>query len=227
MAEPGGAAIQRRDAILFESLSANTFGDDLLSVFKSINAFQGFAGDKALEGAMRSRVAGKVITLDNMANSSFYKRPVRAQPAGSRDLISSGSSKESGLYKHSGTVQYSDFADLASMWSIYARSAAELVDSIGLDECPAGIPLVEHKHFVLCRTLELTGSRLTISDSSNAQIVGLSGIVIRDQQNVFHIFSENNKVRVIPKDVCTFTLEITPGRILTFRGIDLVSNSPR
>ena len=51
VAEPGGAAIQRRDAILFESLSANTFGDDLLSVFKSINAFQGFAGDKALEGA--------------------------------------------------------------------------------------------------------------------------------------------------------------------------------
>jgi RNase P/RNase MRP subunit p29 len=215
--------IARRDDILFEKLSESTFGDDLAAVLKSINAFQGSAGDRILENQMRSNVSGKVLTLDNMNNSSFYqrKRVSQVNPT-ARELVSMNRAKAEKVYEYSTPITFSELDDLCSMWSLYAKSFLDLVHTLTASECPAGVPLVERKQTLVCRKLELLGAYLKVSESSNKQLLGLGGRVTQEGENVFHLIDEKNRIRMIPKEVSVFTLVISDTQSITLRGKDLI-----
>jgi len=194
-----------------------------VDVFKSINALQGRSDDRAFEGQMRARVAGKVITLDNMASSSYYERNRSLnKTASTMELTSARVAKRAGLYDHSEKVAYSEFDDLASMWRMYSASCLRTLDAMRGEDAPAGVPLAEYKHTILCRNLEFTGAFVTVTDSVNQQLVGVAGRVMRDQKHVFQVISVNNKIRLIPKEVCTFSIAFPGDRSLTFRGSDLI-----
>jgi ribonuclease P protein subunit POP4 len=53
---------------------------------------------------------------------------------------------------------------------------------------------------------EFLGKKITVLKSTNVNITGLEGIVIKETKNTFHIL-KGDKEKVIPKNVCQFLIE--------------------
>ena len=214
---------KRPDDLIFQRLSDSSFADDLVSVLASINAFEGLSVDRGLEGQLKAKVTGKVVTLDNMSNSRFYKKSTKNPvPPASRELLSRNQSKIKRVYEYEDPLTFSDLDDLASMWPAYASAFLHVIASVSSDDGPAGVPPSEYKHSLVCRKLELVGGTIKVSDSSNNQLIGLSGRIFKEGENTLHLIDERNKIRMIPKDVCTFTLVVTGDRSLTIHGKDIL-----
>lgn len=197
---------------------------DLGTVLKDINAFQSVVGDRALELQMKTRIEGKMITLENMKNSEYYLRgrgDTRRSPA-VRELISSRTSKKLGVYTHHDPVKFEDLEDLSSMWEIYASSFLAVVDNLHPKDCAPGLTPIEQRYSFICKKLELVGATMVVTDSKNPQIVGVTGRVQIERKNVVELISPSNKLRTIPKGICTFEVHVGPERVITIRGVDLL-----
>lgn len=197
---------------------------DLSAVLKDINAFQSLVGDRALDQQMKTRIDGKMITLENMKNSEYFlrgRRRARRNPA-TNELISSRKSKKLGVYDHPDPVRFDELTEISSLWEIYASSFLAVVDSLQHKDCAPGLTPIEQRYSFICKKLELVGTTMVVKDSRNPQIVGVTGRVLREGKSVFEIIDPSNKVRTIPKGVCTFEVRVGPERVITIRGVDLL-----
>lgn len=211
-----------------EQIVYATLGDDMvegcsdpLSVLRTIGACKGSLGDKALELHFKSKLAGRMVTLDNMKNSDFYKRisgPGRS--ACSVELVSERKSKGAGLVKETSSPRFSDCEELNRLWKIYAKALFHTVDSIHPDDCPDLVAKSYYQQQLLNQKLELVGSNITVSCSSNKEIQGFSGIVFEERENILRLVDKNNKVRSIPKNVCTFSINFDD-RDIVLHGPDI------
>jgi RNase P/RNase MRP subunit p29 len=127
-----------------------------------------------------------------------------------------------GVYDHPDPVKFDDVSELSSLWEIYASSFLAVLDSLQPKDCAPGLTPIEQRYSFISKKLELVGSTMVVKDSRNPQIVGVSGRVLRERKNVFEIIDPSNKVRTIPKGVCTFEVRVGPERLITIRGVDLL-----
>ena len=220
-----GAAprIKRQDEIVFSPLEEgrNQEAVDLASVLRSINAFKEVPHERGLEGEVKSRIANRMVTLDNMANSEYYvKKPKSLRSNCSKELVSGKTSKAKGLYEFSQSTKYSDFADMTELWLEYSGAFMSLVDAVSQHDCPGAGSIVSYKHSLLVTNLELIGSLIEVADSSNRELIGLSGLVVNEHENTLQFIDIKNKLRLIPKSVCTFRVKCK-GRDVDIFGPDI------
>jgi RNase P/RNase MRP subunit p29 len=225
LSEGISSVAQKRDDLIFERLKPDAYGEDLLKVLRSINAFEGLSSDNALEGQMRSRVAGKVVTLDNMANSAYYRRGKDVRSRGSvvsKELLSHSSAVKYDLYETPKTLNLADVEDLNSMWGSYATVFLGVLSELDEEGSRDGMPLVEYKSLLLRKYFEFVGSKVRISASSNLQLVGKEGFIVRERENILDLIDSRGKIRMIPKDVCVFEVFIPGKHPLLVRGADII-----
>ena len=209
---------------LFESLegSDKDFGRDLLSLFKSIDAFRDAKDDRAIENIIKQRVSGKVFILENMGQSEFYNRnkaPSRTIP--SRECLGQHSRESKGLDDLS-KLTYADAERLNRLWITYASAFLEVVNRIAASTqiAETGDPF-EFAHDFVNHHFELTGATIEVAHSQNSQLIGMTGIVVRENENSFEIVSSSNKRRLIPKDVTTIRVHVSGHPGLIMRGPEL------
>ena len=193
--------LHRSESIVFERLSANTTDEfsDVSTVFRSIKAYQTTPDDRALEFLLKKQVSGRMVTLDNMNNSEFYKRKDRV----SRTL---GAAELKSVTKMAvGSLEYSDFVELTELWTVYAKSFFHTLDSIQDEEVPESVSKASYLDQLMTQKLELVGAIIKVCGSSNSEIVGFSGVVIEERENVIRIVDELNKIRTIPKSCSAFS----------------------
>ena len=216
-------AIRRRDELVFASLEGSPDSNhDMISTLRSINAYADMPDDKALEGELKNRLAGRMFTLENMANSDYYRRvskPVKS--SGSNELVSNKTGKTGGIYKFSESTKYTDFKDLNEMWSSYAVTICDLVFTLKQTSCPENLTLLEYKQHLILTELELIGAGLHVVHSSNSANVGIRGIVINENENTLEVITEKNKIKIVPKNVCTFKLHLSGDRAFIIFGPDI------
>jgi RNase P/RNase MRP subunit p29 len=196
---------------VFERYLSHESSDDtdFVSVIRAIDGFVSVPEDRNLEFELRNKLHNKMVTLDNMANSEFHLRKrAPTKPSCSTELISMSKATELGLYKYSGSLKYADFADLNSMWNQYAVAFLALLQSASSSECPEGRSIIEFKHSLIISHLELLGALLEVVDSPNKSNVGLSGFIIQENANSLSIITAKNKLKLIPKNVCSMKLLI-------------------
>ena len=211
--------------LIFQPLAEVSAGEwtDLGKVFKEINAFEQAVGEKAMDMQLKSRIEGKFMVLANMKNSDFYTRRVRVSKAPAvRELISCKTAKKNGTYKLNEPLLFEDLNQLSQLWELYAEGFIRIVDGSTTTESDSHPSPVEAKYTMICRKLELVGATLTVADSRNTEIIGTTGRVLSDHQNVVKLIDHRNKIRTIPKEVCTFSIHVGKERTLTVRGIDLI-----
>jgi RNase P/RNase MRP subunit p29 len=193
--------LHRSESIVFERLLANSTDDfsDVSTVFRAIKAYQTTPDDRALEFLLKKQVSGRMVTLDNMKNSEFYKRKDRL----SRTL---GSAELKSVTKMAvGSLKYSDFVELTELWTVYAKSFFHTLESIQDEEVPESVSKASYLDQLMTQKLELVGAIIKVCGSSNSEIVGFSGVVIEERENVIRIVDELNKTRTIPKSCSSFS----------------------
>lgn len=209
--------VSRIDDVVFGELPGISSDDamDPVSVLRAIRAFQGTPDDRALEVQLKARIAGRMVTLDNMKNSEFYKRKSKLCKTPSAAEL--GSREKAGA---NGSMKYADFGELGELWRIYAQTFMGYLDSIDESACPDSMTKIAYQQLLLVQKFELVGSSLKIASSSNKEIVGMEGIVVEERENIFRIIDRKNKLRSIPKGACTFSLSLQD-RELQIHGPDL------
>lgn len=115
-------------------------------------------------------------------------------------------------------LQYSSFLSLHSLWSGYMR---ELLDIETLQSAGWTPNLAEETRQLqlqmrVCRA-DLTGALLTVATASCSTHKGVQGIVLMETKNTLQIISRDNKLRLIPKQGCSFQFEMS-GYSFTFPG---------
>lgn len=193
--------------------------NDLMAIFKSIDGFRNAGDDRGLESNIRQRVSGKMFILENMGKSDYYKRrdgPSRT--VASRLCIGQNDRTNKGLDDLS-KLTFSDLERLNGMWQRYAITVVESLSKLST----SSISPAEYMHDFYRQHLELVGSKIEIVHSQNPQLIGFGGLVYRENENSFEIMSQNNKRRIIPKDVVTIRVLIGnhASDSLILRGPDL------
>ncbi len=198
------------------------FGKDIISFFKSIDAFRDAKDDRVLENIIRQRLTGKLFILENMGQSEFYNRPKAiSRTIPSRQCLSQDDMETKGL-KQLSSVTYTDAEKLNRMWNTYATTFLEvsrgLMASIKTSE--AKDPF-EFTHDFLIHHFELVGATIEVVHSQNLQLIGITGVVLRENENSLELISASNKRRLIPKDVVTIRVHILGSPGLVLRGPEL------
>jgi len=69
---------------------------------------------------------------------------------------------------------------------------------------------------------ELIGLLIKISESTHKELIGISGVVIDETAKTIKILSKDGRIRVIPKDICTFDITLPEGVIVRVEGKILI-----
>ena len=203
--------------LVFGSISGNENKSslDLVGLLRACNSFVDVRDDRSLDGLLKSRVASKMLTLYNMANSDYHVRKSKSVVSpGSRCLLKLNP-KIPDFAKS--CTKFSDFASLHEFWTVYAVAFLDTLDS--MSDILAG-----EKHGMIVNLFELVGSEMEIIDSPNKQWIGLKGIVFDERSNIIRLITPDSKQRMIPKIACTFRIRIPSRRSVTFRGIEIAGS---
>jgi len=205
-----------------DDLNHEDHGGDLVGLFKSINSFREAKDDRALENMIKQRFSSKVFVLENMAQSDFYNRKnTTARSLPSRNCMGQGDKESRGLNDLS-KLTYSDADRLNRMWIAYASAFLQVLDRmVSAPQVSETTDPVQYIQDFINHHFELTGATIEVAHSQNSQLIGIMGIVIRENENSFELISASNKRRLIPKDVTTIRVHVSghPGLIL--RGPEL------
>lgn len=133
-----------------------------------------------------SLVRGKIVRLDNAGRQP----PVKI--AGKRP--GGGRCKEVQQDKRSWEgLRYEDFHQLRGLWQSYA---SELLPT-ELRALTEQLPL-----------LDLHGSTLKVVQAKSPGMVHLEGTVLEETQRTFRIITKESKVKLLPKESCTFEVQV-------------------
>ncbi|KJA20518.1 hypothetical protein HYPSUDRAFT_55982 [Hypholoma sublateritium FD-334 SS-4] len=119
------------------------------------------------------------------------------------DVIGKKEARERGVWKFDEKqARFDLFVPLHALWMDY------MSELLGLPPKPATEPSSEAAAKAMPHTsgmhpkllkADFHGSIMTVSQSKNPCIVGLSGIVIHETENAFKVITRENKVKLLPK----------------------------
>ncbi|KAI0646959.1 RNase P/MRP, p29 subunit [Trametes meyenii] len=168
--------------------------------------------------AYASRVEGRQILLDNPARESKSKKAreeKRAERASERSRKASGilskeEGRQKGLWKlRKEETKFHLFLPLHSLWlgymsellSLSSRPATTIGDPVVAMPSAAGI------HAKLIKA-DFHGAIVTVRQSKNPCLVGLSGIVVHETENAFKVITRKDQLKLIPKSNSVFVFAV-------------------
>ena len=69
---------------------------------------------------------------------------------------------------------------------------------------------------------ELIGLRVKVVRSTHQGYVGIEGLVVDESMKTFKVMDDEGKMKIIPKDCCTFRFKLHSGIIVEVEGSYLV-----
>ncbi|KAF9792373.1 RNase P/MRP, p29 subunit [Thelephora terrestris] len=158
-------------------------------------------GNASIRNEVASRVHGRHLSLQNQP---------RARPQGKKKAEKKGV-KMPRLRPESwrlpvNETKFETYVPLHRLWLGY------ISELLGLGPQPSGtvteqnaaMPNVPTIHAKLVKA-DFHGSILTVRQSKNPCLVGLSGIVIYESENAFRVITRGNKLKMLPKQSTVFT----------------------
>ncbi|KAF9547255.1 RNase P subunit p29-like protein [Agrocybe pediades] len=167
-----------------------------------------------------TRVKGRQVLLENPAKESramkalAEKRALKKKEKERKQLgiIGKREAKEKGVWKFDESqAKYDLFLPLHHLWLGYMSELLGL--SPKPDSTPApdvaakAMPHSSGMHPKLLKA-DYHGSIMTVSQSKNPCLVGVSGIVIHETENALKVVTKKNKVKLLPKQNSIFTLAV-------------------
>lgn len=162
-----------------------------------------------------SRVQGRQILLDQPVRENKLKalrEEKRARRAASRkrsdaDVIPNTSARRKGL--HGGSPSERRFELFVAMHNLWMGYVSEL-----LNLPPAESGSTQHAqtqaagmHAKLIKAA-FEGAMITVKQSKNASLVGLTGIVILETENAFKIVTPKDQLKLVPKRNSVFAFSV-------------------
>ncbi|GJE95115.1 Ribonuclease P protein subunit p29 [Phanerochaete sordida] len=172
---------------------------------------------RSIDGAQvyASRVKGRQILLDQPVRENKLKKErdeKKARRAASRkrsdaDVIANTTARRKGL--HAGSPTERRFELFVAMHDLWMGYVSEL-----LDLPPAESGSTKHAqtqaagmHAKLIKAA-FEGAMITVKQSKNASLVGLTGIVILETENAFKIVTPKDQLKLIPKRNSVFAFSV-------------------
>ncbi|KAF9231366.1 RNase P subunit p29-like protein [Melanogaster broomeanus] len=168
-------------------------------------------------GTYASRVKDRHVLLENPVRESRAKKERTAKQARkqaekkSKKLKALGrnAAEAKGLWKlEKDATRFILFVSLHQLWMGYMSELLGLTtpdpsSSSHADKMPSSSSM----HAKLVKA-DLHGSLLTVRQSRNPCLVGLSGIVIHETENAFKVITRKDQLKLIPKQNSIFALAI-------------------
>ncbi|KDR72179.1 hypothetical protein GALMADRAFT_213246 [Galerina marginata CBS 339.88] len=171
-------------------------------------------------GMYTARVKGRMMLLENPARESRAKKELEAKRVVRKKerekkklgVIGKRGAKERGVWKFDESqAKFDLFLPLHNLWMGY------MSELLSLPAKPAKIPPPELAQKAMPNSsgmhpkllkADYHGSIMTVSQSKNPCLVGVSGIVIHETENAFKVVTRQNKLKLLPKQNSIFTFAV-------------------
>ncbi|KAF7369724.1 Ribonuclease P protein subunit [Mycena venus] len=161
-------------------------------------------------------VKGRMLLLDNAAKESRERRERNAKKAKVREAKErkklgvlgrrQGTARELGLWGFDESqAKFTLFLPLHHLWMGYMSELLNLPPS-GSGHAPR--PLQGAAIHPKLLKADFHGSIMTVHQSKNTAILGISGIVIHETEGTFKVVTKENKLKVLPKRNSIFTFAV-------------------
>ncbi|KII88510.1 hypothetical protein PLICRDRAFT_41664 [Plicaturopsis crispa FD-325 SS-3] len=170
-------------------------------------------------GLYASRIQGRQILLENPAQKSKAseqrnekrKRDADAKQKRSSRVMTARTAQARGMWKLEKTqIKFELFLPLHHLWLGY------MSELLGLPALPSpNEPLTAHApmpssagmHAKLVKA-DFHGSIMTVRQSKNPCLVGISGIVVHETENAFRVVTKKDQSKLIPKPHSIFSFAV-------------------
>ncbi|KAF8216893.1 RNase P subunit p29-like protein [Mycena galopus ATCC 62051] len=162
-----------------------------------------------------NRVKGRMLLLDNAAKESRERKERNAKKAKVREAKErkklgvlgrrQGTARELGLWGFDESqAKFALFLPLHHLWMGY------MSELLNLPQPGSGPPRVLQGASIHPKLLkaDFHGSIMTVHQSKNTAILGISGIVIHETEGTFKVVTKENKLKVLPKQNSIFTFAV-------------------
>ncbi|KAJ6626029.1 Rof/RNase P-like protein [Mycena sp. CBHHK59/15] len=162
-----------------------------------------------------NRVHGRMLLLENSAKESRARKERDAKKAKAKEAKErkklgvlgrrQGSARELGLWGFDQSqAKFTLFLPLHHLWMGYMSELLNLPQpSSGPPRPPSGAAM----HPKLLKA-DFHGSIMTVHQTKNISILGISGIVIHETERTFKVVTKENKLKVLPKHNSIFTFAV-------------------
>ncbi|KAI0781032.1 RNase P/MRP, p29 subunit [Trametes elegans] len=168
--------------------------------------------------AYASRVEGRQILLDNPPRESKAKKArdeQRAKRASERARRAAGAlSRQAGRQRGNWKLRKEEtkfhlFLPLHSLWLGYMTELLSLSPQpkTTSSDPAAAMPSAAGMHAKLIKA-DFHGAVITVRQSKNPCLVGLSGIVIHETENAFKVITAKDQLKLIPKQNSVFVFAV-------------------
>lgn len=166
-----------------------------------------------------SRVQGRQILLDNPLRESRTKQERAARKArnsaskarAQAGVIGKKEAKQKGLWKLAkNETKFKLFLSLHQLWLGYMSELMGLTPvpaKMDPQLCEAAMPASSVMHAKLVKA-DFHGAIISVRQSKNPCLVGLSGIVVHETENAFKIVTKKDQLKLIPKPHSIFTFAV-------------------
>ncbi|OJT15879.1 Ribonuclease P protein subunit p29 [Trametes pubescens] len=186
--------------------------------------------------AYASRVEGRQILLDNPARESKAKKAREEQRAKrvserarkAAGVISKKEGQQKGLWRlRKEETKYQLFLPLHSLWLGYMSELLTLsAQPAIIPQNSAVMPSAAGMHSKLLKA-DFHGAVLTVRQSKNPCLVGLSGIVVHETENAFKMITQKDQLKLIPKQNSIFMFAVPLYATLALSSPPSSSSSPQ
>ncbi|KIM53007.1 hypothetical protein SCLCIDRAFT_1223271 [Scleroderma citrinum Foug A] len=159
-----------------------------------------------------SRVKGRHVALANPvkesttnAKKSKKKRSDSERIKRVEKALARGKGKKGGWRIEKAVERFDLFIPLHRLWMGYMSELLDLPPPLSTSTDRIPNPASMHAKLVKA---DLHGSLLTVRQSRNPCLVGLSGIVLYESENAFRTITKANQIKLIPKQNSIFTLAV-------------------
>ncbi|KAK7055588.1 ribonuclease P protein subunit [Favolaschia claudopus] len=162
-----------------------------------------------------TRVKGRMLLLDNSAKESRLKKERNEKKAKVREAKErkklgvlgrrQGSVRELGLWRFDESqAKFALFLPLHHLWMGYMSELLNLPQSSsGPPRAPQGAAM----HPKLLKA-DFHGSFITVHQTRNTAILGISGIIIHETEGTFKVVTNEDKLKILPKQNTIFTFAV-------------------
>ncbi|RDB21834.1 Ribonuclease P protein subunit p29 [Hypsizygus marmoreus] len=168
-------------------------------------------------GMYASRVQGRQMLLENPARESRAKKQLDQKRArqnadkekSKKGIIGKREAKEKGVWRmDAAQAKFDLFLPLHHLWMGYMSELLGLPQrSPSVPPSAQAIPSSSTMHPKLVKA-DFHGSIITVRQSKNPCLVGLSGIIIHETENAFKIVTSKDTVKLIPKENSIFAFAV-------------------
>ncbi|KAF9467540.1 Rof/RNase P-like protein [Collybia nuda] len=164
-----------------------------------------------------TRIKGRHILLENPARESRAKKELTEKRARQKALkdkkklggIGKREAKEKGVWTFDkAQAKFDLFLPLHNLWLGYMSELLGLPQQTpGVPPTAQTVPASSGMHPKLVKA-DYHGSIMTVRQSKNPCLVGLSGIVIHETENAFKVVTPKDKLKLIPKENNIFAFAV-------------------